>query len=628
MVQTVEVNGQIHEFPDEATPQMIAGVLGVQYNEKSPASPSPEQEAPVESNSLIQDLAPAVKTISHIPQNLAVGVGNLGQDIGDNAIAPAGKAIINGVGSLFGKSDTWEALKHYAQKKTGITLPNKISMEEQFGVNDENRQPLTQEIGRTAPELAMTALVPPLRAAKVVPPSLSRFLPKSNIGKGLLNYGTDIAQNAALMGGLNAAEGKSAGEGALAGGVTTAAVNPMIQSFMSGNPLVRIGGAGALGLLGTYGAQKALGTDSTTADLVGAGVGAALGLRGRNARDLAIMNLLKDVDLNRAMPRIQAAKRLGIDISPAEAMNSGYIGGIQGQVGKHPEVALFLEQKGEARQLQEKNAINKFAKEIFDEQKLSPQIGQLYKKSYQSSVTPQFLDNLKKSEVVKTAMDRVNKNPVYKDKLNGVPENSFAYLDQVKRSLDDMSSEAANSGKYAEADYITQTKNNMLKRMDTINKSYKQARNLAQRQIVKDKLMESVNTEELRGTTLFRAALRNDEKFDELLAGLKNVPGGQRQAKDARDVFRVLIDTNVKTPRSGVKLAQTSMESPRSTYQAFLHKLQGKEYDKAMAELMTDPKWHLQVQKAKNMAEPNEKARYVANLISRITGQKISEIFS
>lgn len=458
--------------------------------------------------------------------------------------------------------------------------------------------------------------IPPLKVAKYLPEG-------ANILKALANYGTDIAQNTALGAGASAISGGSPKQGALTGGLTAATINPLATTIGSGNPLIRIGAAGGLGLLGTLGAQNILGTDSKTADVIGAGIGAGLGLRGGNATDLATMNLLKDVDLNRAMPRIQAAQRLGLPfIRPSEAMDSGYIGSLEGSAGTSPEGALALEQKTEQRQAAEKSSIQKLMDVTFDPKTMTPEVDRLYKASYGASVTPQFFNNLTKSATIRAAMNDVDTDPVYQDALQGVPKTSFAYLDQVKRKLDAM----AEGSPLAEAGLINDTKNNMLKRMDSINSSYKQARALAQRGIVRRDLLNVVNDDELKGSSFFRSALRNDDKFDDLTRGLKNVPTAQRQAQDMRDVFRTIVDSGKQTARSGVKLAATSMSSARSSYQAFLQKLQGGTYDKAMVDLMTSPNWHTQVKRAKEMATPSEKTRFIANAISRITGQKLNEV--
>lgn len=496
--------------------------------------------------------------------------------------------------------------------------PTNVNMDETFGVTPQNRIGMVQDAGEIAPAM----VVPPLRLAKYLPEM-------SNVTKGLLNYGTDIAQNAGLLGGMNAVEGKSPIEPAISGGVGTAVVNPLIQTFKSGNPIVRLGGAAALGGLGTMAAQNAVGNgDNKYVDAAGGLLAGAVGLRGSNAKDLAVMNLLKDVDLNRAMPRVQAAQRLGLKyLRPSEAMNSGYIGAIEGNVGITPETSLFLERQEEARKITEKDAIRNLYDTVFKDKDLSAQVSKLYKAAYESHVSPKFLDSLMKSERVTQAMQNVDSDPVFRDALRGVPKTSFAYLDQVKRELNDMATSAGHGTNRARLFKDAET--NLVKRMDSINGTYQSARNLAQRQIVKNKMKESVSEEALKGTSFYNKNLKNDDKFDDLLSSLKDVPQAQQQATDMREVFKTMVDSAIKTPRSAVKLSETSMSAPRSGGQwveRFMHRLQGGAYDKAMAELMTDPKWFKEVARAKKMAEPNEKARFVANLVSRASGEKLSNI--
>lgn len=495
----------------------------------------------------------------------------------------------------------------------GAPPTNPVNFEELIGPKNPTFVDKTvQGLSADAPLMA----APPLRLAKYLPEG-------ANIAKGLLNYGTDIGQNAGLLAGWNALQGKSATEGAIAGGGTTAIMNPLMQSFMSGNPLVRLGGAATLGGLGTMAAQGVTGTDNKYADLAGAAIAGGLGLRGRNATDLATMNLLKNVDMRISAPKLQAAERIGLTyLRPSEAMDSGFQGGVEGSVGVTPKAALFLENQAKARKASEVAAINKFHDTIFETEKMSPEVRKLYRASGKSTVTPEFLANLTKSSVVTDAINRVNNNSAYRDALVGVPVNSFAYLDLVKRAMNDMADEAGH-GTY-EASLINKQIQNLLKRMDTINPIYKQARNLAERQITRRNLENSINESQLKGRTYFTKDLMNDQKFDDLLLNLRNVPDAQKQAKDFRDVFSVLIDSD-KTPRSGAKLAETGMSFARSSGQwwdRFLQKLQGGHYDMAMAKLMTDPQWKTKVAKAKAMAQPNEKARYIANMVSRASGDQ------
>lgn len=465
-----------------------------------------------------------------------------------------------------------------------------------------------------------------LAAAAVPPVRFAKYLPEgANVLKAGLNYGTDVLQNAALGGAVNKLEGQSGTEGAISSGVGTAVLNPLMQTFQSGNPVVRLAGAGLLGLGVAEGAKQLGAPEGVSTDLIGSGVGAAIGLRGRNARDLAVMNLLKDVDPNRIKPRLDAANRLGLPfLRPSEAMDSGYIGGLEGAAGYTPEGALKLEQRTEVRQLAEKNAVNKLFNTTFDEKVMGPRVSALYKKAYVNKISPNTFNNLTKSATIRKAMETVDNNPPYQDALAGVPRNSIAYLDHVKIALDDMAS-AAEGG---ERNIITNIKNDLLSKLDGVNSTYKVARALAQRRIVRRDLLDVVNDEQLTGSSFYRKALVNDDQFDKIMAGLKNVPAAQKQAQDARMVFRVLVDSGKKTARSGVAETAKSMSKPRSSLQAFYQRLQGGAYDNAMVELMTSPDWANEVERAKKMAEPNEKGRYIANVISRITGDKLSNILA
>lgn len=492
-----------------------------------------------------------------------------------------------------------------------------------------NRQPTSGEsammgTGEMIPDVAVTSMIPPLRLTKFVPGA-------SNLAKGILNYGTDIAQNAGLMGLLNATQGKSAGEGAIAGGASTAVINPILQGIFSRNPIVRLTTAGLAAAGATAAGQKLFNGDSTTADIIGGGIGAGLALRGKNAKDLAAMQLLEHVDMKKAIPVLQAAKRIGLRfIRPSEATGSGYIGGIEGGAGKTPQGSLLLERESDLRRASENTAIKKLYKNTFKNEpgEDSQTVSALYTKAGQSDVSPQFFNSVTESATMREAMNRVENNPVHQDRLNGITRTKFAYLDEVKRALDAMHNEAVTKGVLGDAEHIDKIRRNLINKMDSINPEYKIARNLSERQITVREMRKAMRSSEIKGIPFYQKFYKNEEKYNEVYHSLRNAPDAQKQFADMKIVFKDLVDSGSENARSAVKLKKTGMSEERSSagyYQRLIHFLQGAKYDKAMVELMTNPKWFLEVKRAKEMTKPNEKLRFVTNLISRASASALEK---
>ena len=368
--------------------------------------------------------------------------------------------------------------------KLGGNLPKQESADfsEILGLPKEKN--MGDVIGQFAGEMA-----PALLAPETEIPWVSNALMKLPAwGK----YLKTALGNAVTQGAIAASQSpENQGEAALEAGGIAAPFSALSEAIKSGNPMVRnvgriLGGLGAGGL-GYYGA-KSVGAPEPAADIA-AVLGASLGGKGGNTATRVARDVLKGVEGTPYQEALDAANRLGLTyITPAEASANPFTGGVQGRLGKTEKGAQLLYQKGKERAVSEENAIENLFSNIFPKE-LEKRKNELYKIAESKEVPNSLLNQFKDNEIFKTALEHVRREPAYKEKLKGVSENSFQYLNQIKEAMDDMIEKAPRK----EGNIIKETKNDLLKTLDTISPEYKEGRQLAERGIVRREIEDLFN---------------------------------------------------------------------------------------------------------------------------------------
>jgi hypothetical protein len=450
---------------------------------------------------------------------------------------------------------------------------------------------------------------------------------------GVKKYATDLLgsmlQNGAISGGMNALNtkpgqdmGEQFGEGAAVGAGATAIINPLASLLGHGNPLVRLASAALLGGGATAAAGLGFGHHSSVADVGGAALAAALALRGGNAKDLVLKNIISKINPEEALPRAQAAERLNLTIKPEEADPNAYLGAVSGKLGKTAEGSEKLFQFDQKRSGEEKNAISKLLDTIYDKSPESAQsIRNLYSTAYKWNVKPEVLGKFKDDELINQAFENVQNDVAYRKKLLGVPENNYQYLDQVKRALNDMEGVAKRAGNNDKARIITGTRKEFENVLDSSNPTYKDARAEAQKSIIRSQMEKKLNMTSGRGTEFARKFLNNDDKFNDLVKALSNAPKAQDQLRDMKQVFPYLINEN--SSRSSYKLMQNNMPKARNTKDSaldFLHSLQGAKYDKAAIDLTRSRNWVNEISNLGKLQGVPGKTLTLADILARNLG--------
>ena len=516
---------------------------------------------------------------------------------------------------LEGKKNT-ESLSHkilnYGIKQPLIGFPkfqDELDLPEPENVGEE----IAQGIGQYGPSL----LVPEARLGTAT--KALESIPK--IGK----ISQKVLGNALSQGTYSAVQNPDeAGKSALETGATTAPFSTLSSLIGAGNPSVRKFGKYGLHALGGI-------TGAELGHQIGGGYGAtALGLAGAALGGLhldpeieAQKAHLKGVEGTNFREKLNAAERLGLKyLTPAEESGNPFVGAQQGAAGKTEKGSKLLYERGEERLKSERKAINDLFENIHSEE-MAPEIKSLYKKSYENKIEPAVLEDLKDNEVFKRAEKIIQNKPAFKESLKGVDQNSIAYLDHVKKALDDMINTSERQGNNSEARIMKQTREKLLNKTDEAVPEYKKARQEAERQITRRNLESKLNEEDIRGTNFYRKVLQNDKNYDDVFHSLRNVPVAQQQLKDMRLVFKDLI--NPPTVRTAAGLAKNSMTSERSSAQVWENKLKEfftqRKYDKAAIELITNPRWADKLNEAAKATTKEKQASKIIDLLGRASSQ-------
>lgn len=595
-------NGQELEFPDGTSPDIMKDAIhknfpeyAAMYKGSQSASQKPENES---------------NLLRYGVKDPLVGLLNFGSRGGTSA-GNLAISLINKLGGNFPKQEATD-------------------FSEMLGIPEEQKN-LADRLIQFAPEIGVSLALPETRLGKVGDilerlPAWGKYLKK---GLG----------NAISQGALAASQSpEDQGTAAIEAGSIAAPFSALSEAIKSGSPTIRnIGrGLGALGAggLGYYGA-KSVGAPEPAADIAGL-LGAALGGRGGSTERRVRENMLKGVDGTNYQEPLEAAKRLGLTyITPAEASANPFVGGTQGNIGKTEKGAQLLYEKGKERAASEENAIENLFSNVFPKS-MESKINELYKSAAPIEIPKEELAKLKDNEIFKTALSRVRKEPVYKEKLKGVSENSVQYLNQVKEAMDDMIEKAPRK----EAGIIRETKNKMLQTLDAASPAYKEGRQLAERGIVRREIEDLFNKKDETGTNLFKTLLSNKKDYRELqdrfrrLEKTSNTPeqvksmkNAQQQLEDMRLIFGRLI--NVPTAKTAEALSRGSMSKPRASITKMLEYWQelmsGGKYDKAAVELITNPKWADELDKVSEITKKDKLVGAFHNLLGKAGAQAIAQ---
>lgn len=597
-------NGQELEFPDGTSPEVMRNAIHTHFpeyagmfrgeNAKSQENPTSDMD----------------NFLRYGIKDPLAGILNVGS---------RGSASLNNLAATLAE-------------KLGYKLPRQEATDfsQMLGIPEEQKN-LADKLIQFAPEIGLSLAVPEAGLGRIG--EALEMIPRA--GK-YLKTGLGNAISQGLLAASQSPENQ--GTAALEAGGIAAPFSALSEAIKSGSPTVRnlsraLGALGAGGL--GYAGAKSLGLSEPISEITAALMGAA-GHGGLNTQRRVREDVLKGVEGTPYQEALDAAKRLGLTyITPAEASANPFTGGIQGNIGKSEKGAQLLYERGKVRSQSEEKAIENLFGNIFPKS-LEPKINALYKSAESIKIPKEELEKLKDNEIFKSALSRVRKEPVYKERLKGIPENSIQYLNQVKEAMDDMIEKAPRK----EAAIIRETKNKMLETLDTVSPAYKEGRQLAERGIVRREIEDLFNKKDETGTNLFKTLLSNKRDYRELQdrfrrlektastpEQMQSMKNAQQQLEDMQLIFGRLI--NIPTAKTAEALSRSSMSKGRAPFDEAIRRfkeiLSGGKYDKAAVELITNPKWADELENLKKVTKTDKLLGAFHNLISKAGAQVIAQ---
>jgi len=200
--------------------------------------------------------------------------------------------------------------------------------------------------------------------------------------------------------------------------------------------------------------------------------------------------------LRSTLRRVDSAKRLGLDLTPAEATGDVALAAGQGRLGGSKAGLKGLAEFGGKRIQQENAAITKFLGDISpsgssaserirktaqrilkdENQLLADAARPFYQKAYLQEIPQPDFERLLNDPVIAEAYKNVLKRPTWQRELGNAKLESIKTLDLAKRDLDGTFESLTIKGRNDEARIIQLAKEQMLNLADEVSPDYQTAR--------------------------------------------------------------------------------------------------------------------------------------------------------
>lgn len=489
-----------------------------------------------------------------------------------------------------------------------------IDYSKTLGINDKNSaDELAQGIGQYGPSV----LVPEANLGKVG--QLVKSIPKADsllskiLGEGISQGAYSAIQNPE----------DRVGSG-IESGIATSPFTIASEAIGSSNPLAKFiaraaVGAGTGALTGEALKQAGMGNYESILGGALAGIGGAKAIN----KKAFLENLTKGVDPDVAAERLDAAKKLGLTyLTPAEAGLSPMAARAQGALGRGTNAQL-LYQKGLGRIDSEKNAINDLLTKIYDPESMGPQISKLYQDSAQTVVPAEVMDKFSDNAIVNKAKDSIDKSPAFQESLKNVPKDSLGYWDLVKQAIGDLEESAPSN----EARIIGQTRRDLTSNLDDLSPDYQAARRLYERKATRMGLEKVFDRKEVNGKNFYQA-LASQNKFDDLLSHLNQVPEAKDNLIAMRSIFKDLIGPpTISTAKGTEERGLFEHRNMGNLLQSVTdHLFSGGKNSEDAINFITSPDWHEQMKSIDAIPDKNLKAAAFITNFGRAASQTVPNV--
>jgi hypothetical protein len=522
-----------------------------------------------------------------------------------------------GTAKSFGNTPQ-EIINAITRKKNPVPFPYSNSMQEMGGIGGDILSFLLpgEAISGTAKLASKAPIIGKgiTNALKVI--KESPFLRNAlNIGRAGLETATMSARKNPEQSPLSI--GSQGGQGA--------GLQALMNLALSKNPIINNLAKATIGAGGGYLAGEHLGIPWYKSIPIGIGatfggsqVLKEMGLTGGPVSE----EFLSHTGPNPTKVRLEANKKLGTAIRPSEASNNSYLGKVEGNIAGSSAGSQELAQQEAIRTKHQQSAINKLYDQIHPNTSASNKaINDAYMKAGSVKVDPKTLIKINDDPVVQAAASKVENTPAFQKKTRGIPKDSVAYLDQVKRGLDDMRESALKSGNNDEARIIGESTKELTDALDNVAPEYETARNLSQKQIVRRNIQKLMRKKEINGFQFYNTVLKNNDEYQKLYNSLANAPEAQQTLKNMKEGWDTVLSP--KTARGAIHLSETSMDKARAGVQGLLNHFKdliGAKRDIDRAKFIYSKEWGNEFTNIKKMKDEKQRRNAMIKLIGKSLG--------
>ena len=275
------------------------------------------------------------------------------------------------------------------------------------------------------------------------------------------------------------------------------------------------------------------------------------------------------------------------------------------------------------RILSEKNAIKDLLSTIWDKSVASKnKLSNLYRTAYKYDLSERTVNMLKEDPLISHAIDIVKKDKAWQRKLEGVPENNYAYLDKVRKALGDEESKLIKAGEKSRAAEYTDARHYLVEIMDSASPVYKEARSEAERSITRSTIQKKMREEEIRGLDFYNKIIKNDAEYKKLLHSLRNVPEAQAKLRDMKQAWHSLV--NIEKPGTASYQSEKALNQARNMIDKVIEKgnqLFGKKKNLESVKFMRDMDlWAKELQAAKAAGNKEEVNKVIEKIFTKAFG--------
>jgi len=345
---------------------------------------------------------------------------------------------------------------------------------------------------------------------------------------------------------------------------------------------------------------------------------------------------------------VDAGSRLGVRITPAEASANQVILTREAGAfsGLNPEKALVAQEIRMQRDSELADVVGSFVKNIVPEGRevAKSTLTLLYKKAFDVTMKPKFLQNLEDNPIFKAAKKGLMVDPAKAAKFNALREGSLGQVEMVRREISSNAHAASTS-----IDTLERQKAGVLRSVNSLIKGalkkssdeYALALPIAQRQIAQKRILDRLSQIKTKGvpegTSIYNAT--PDQFYDSILATPYQRTELARQLKDvggssqAIDDLAFILARLKNTPFKALNAAEQGAVAQSGSFgfgkigvvvANTISYMRGR-HNQAMLDIVTNGKWQNSLNKVKKIKDPVKQREALSTTLAYITASNVAQ---